>query len=272
MGNLYLAIILGSLISLRLWADEIVLEPTIPKNDAPTKSLLEADRELTRRLREKWNQKPPVKERSESDRLIEEQRSVRDLRFMTQVNLVLPRLRTSGEREDYDIDFLTSHFSFYVRLGDGPLESGINYTYMGLRIAPFSGYGKYDSTLGRFGFTYIGPAFGFGILDKEVLDNRKQLNAKAADGTTPVRLWSGFLVSFGVAGMSSLAARDPSSQEPNKDILSSKGLRLDGTGLWAELSYLTIPWGAVGINYSLGVQLGEGKSIAYLSVGIGGWH
>lgn len=177
--------------------------------------------------------------------------------FMMEVSLVIPSITTTGSRKDYTTE-MTSHFSFLFRLSRQPSLAEELQLFTGIRSAYFSGSGVFGDVAGRYSFNYIGPVVGLGWFSFPEED--------------PVKTYAGFVLAAGIAVQSRRATRDPADAEVANDLDSSRGLKLDGNGLWFEFGYMTIPDDEFGLHFYVGTQRGSGKQFNYFATGLTLWY
>lgn len=218
-----------------------------------------------RRQREKKNLPPPPSWQERlAKKLQAETDQPLDRTFMLEISGIMGQALTHAPTRDYTSN-LTSHFHLYWRpFQTSPVTHGGIWT--GLRVAPFSGTGFYDDTPGRYGLTYVGPIVAWGVL------RPKQDESKGAShgGESSRRGW---MISFGIAGLSRLGESEESRPaSAANDLTSSQGMILDGSGLWMEIRYLTSMFGGLGLNYVVGGQSGRYRQFLYAGLGFAGWN
>jgi hypothetical protein len=224
-----------------------------------------------RRIRDRSGRKP-VLEREEKRNIALSKDAVKhhELDFMLQVSLVLPYLKTTGNRKNYTAD-LTSHFHLFYRGTKTPNDAAGN-LWWGFRTAMFSGTGIYKNIPGRYGFTYFGPMIGIGKIS-----SAEQAGGSSAAGADPMEdqffpTRHGWFLMFGIAATSRIVKIDPSELPLDQDFDRSSGVKFDKPGLWTEFTYATVHFGAVGVNLSLGTQFAQGKTFYYTGLGAAGWN
>ena len=208
----------------------------------------------------------PTQNRDEELRV--ENEKPRDMRVMLQLTLVAPWILTGERRHRYTSD-LTSHFKAYYRLSSSPPENS-GYWWTGFRLAPFAGTGTHGFTTGNYGFTYFGPAIGFGKISKVISEKDRAAAGVASSIVPPSPNRQTWMVMGGVAMQNRVARVEDPTDKPEEDF-DSKPIAYDAPGTWIEASWGTIRWGAVSTETVTGVQIGAGKTFVWLGVGIAGW-
>jgi hypothetical protein len=208
----------------------------------------------------------PTQSRDEELRV--ENEKPRDMRLMMQVTLVAPWILTGEKRRSYTSD-LTSHFKAYYRLSSAPVDASGSW-WTGLRIAPFAGTGTHGFTTGNYGFTYFGPAFGYGKVTRSTIEKNRTHAGMATSAPLPSGNRKTWMVMGGVAMQNRVSTVEDSDDTPEEDF-DSKPFAYDAPGTWIEASWGTIRWGAVSTEMVMGVQIGSGKTFVWLGVGAAGW-
>jgi len=281
--NLFLIIcVIDLLFSLPITssAEAQILLPTTPRSATPPRAAPETHenqirkKRRNRQKRDKRFIKPKPKAADVRDReLLTQALKKRPMAFAVELNLVIPGVKTFGKRSGYTAD-ITTHLRVISRADQDKKTDEIQ-LWWGGRAAMFSGTGIYDEVPGRYGFTYFGPMIGVGkiSLGSQSSGFNPKKGDKIANHDLPTR--KGWLLMSGIAAQSRLSSVDRSSRGTlgdSSDFDNPKGVKFDAPGLWAEITYITIHFGAVGVHYSGGVQFGKQKTFAYFSVGVAGWH
>jgi hypothetical protein len=254
--------------------DSILLPPT-PKRAPPPQvdDAFERDleRKRTRRKSLEAPKKTPLEEAQEKkdSALKDEALRPRPRFMMMEVSYLVPGISVSGDLKKYYGD-ITSHFQTAFRHGGREKDGRIGIWY-GLRLAPFSGVGTYKGIPGTFGFLYFGPMLGIGSLARGQGDLGQKTEDPSGRPKEPSLSVGGWLVSFGVAMQSRKGRVDPSKEnEIDREFDTKVGI--DAPGIWLELRYLHVFYGALGLNGIFGVQTGKNKVIAYTGIGTAGWY
>lgn len=181
----------------------------------------------------------------------------RPLYGFVELSLLYPKVTVSGDREDYRAD-MTTHVHFWIRPNFDKLAQDVQ-LWLGLRLAPFAGYGTQNRQKGRFGLTYFGPGLGFG-----------KISAPDETGSDlPTR--SGWLVAGGIAAVSRLGNRDEEHSGGSTTDFHTKSTGFDSPGVWSEARTIHVFRGALSANLILGAQLAEQKNFYYFGIGLAGW-
>jgi len=189
---------------------------------------------------------------------------------MAQMSLVYPQVLVSGPRKDYTTE-ITSHFSGMMRL-DSAFKPDEWQTWLGFRMAPFSGTGQYSETVGRYGYLYVGPMVGLGKIYSPILKkvtNAGTVNERNVPVGSPVRV--GWMFTAGLALQSRQGKQDPTDDFTNKDLDTVRGFKMDAPGISLELTWVKIHYGQLGMHWTAGIQTGEGKNFVWLGAAMGGW-
>ncbi len=233
--------------------------PRIPDSRNPV--LLREQEHVKEREQRREESKNVQEQRSEQKREEKAKQELVDPRPMfgfAEINLVYPKILTTGQRKNYTADFATQ-FNGWMRLNlDKP--SNKNQAWIGLRIAPFSGSGIQRDHAGRFARTYFGPGIGIGNID-----GREPGNQAPDMGSR-----SGWLLSTGVAAVSSLTRSDE-PQDSGASDFTSNSWAIDAPGVWLEYRYMHVFMGAMSGNIVFGTQLAQGKTFIYTGIGLAGW-
>lgn len=275
MGRLFPALLFFTLLLTAplLEAGNIYL-PQNPTMKAPPKTPAEEiDRDLYRKRQNRKKRepkKPPLLESATEERdrsLQQEAAQPRSLRLAFQVNLVLPFISTSGNREHYTAD-LTSHFHVFYR-NTAKAEPNKYQLYWGFRIAPFSGSGIHEGIPGRYGLTYFGPSVGIGNFFSLNLRNNRSSIRGGSHSFPKKKIW---FAMAGIAVRNQLGSTEHAGIDESNDFKTKKGSQLEASGFWFELSHHTIHFGALGVSYSFGIQTAHEKNFAWISIGSSAWN
>ena len=233
--------------------------PVVPKERDPVELRHQEHLKDQDERREEVKQDVTQKiEKKQVEKAKQEDAAPRPMNAFVEFNLVYPKFVTTGKRKKYNGDFAT-HIHGWSRLSYAKSSNDVQ-TWIGLRLAPFSGSGIQKDYAGRFSLTYFGPGIGFGRIEDRP--------GNATDADEPHR--KGWLVSAGVSAVSRLAPRDVLVDHGATDFQST-AWSADGPGVWAEFRWMRTFHNALSINILGGAQLGEGKNILYSGVGIAGW-
>lgn len=255
MGSLFLA-----------WSLANVTLPPAPRRVLPpAKTQEEQQLEIKRRRQERARK---IKPRPKTARFAPQKPE--DIKFHILSQYVYPRVFTSGPRKRYVAE-PTPHAAL-VWWQACEQRSRPLYVF---RFAPFVGSGIYDNTAGRFGLSYLGIGLGIGRLKTHHLNAQRQKQALEARqltsrlSKTHLRGWT---LSLGLALQVRHGRVDSSTDPPPEDLDTSKGVTVDGFGLWSEFSYLLKLFGTLGVHGSVGFQQGRGKVFTYAGLGANFWH
>ncbi len=255
-------------------AQGLISLPPIPMMKTPTQeSDADLDQDIAKKKALRESREKPREDIRQSNRvpkkLIEEALKEHAYLSYAEWSLVLPKIQTQGPRESYEADYLASHLQ-WIWFGHGEDPYTPHWIY-GVRIASFSGSGRYDKIPGRFSFLYFGPAFGFGQIHRKFAEKdpvAKTAEEKARDSV--VIMQRGWTLLGGLALQSRRGRSDATTPEPAKD-LNTRALDLDGVGAWVEASYFFLFYGTLGLHTKLGMQIGEGKNFIWIGIGSSGW-
>ncbi|MFK7871896.1 MAG: hypothetical protein AB8C84_01825 [Oligoflexales bacterium] len=186
-----------------------------------------------------------------------EAEKIRDMEFMTQISLLYPFIFTTGKRENYNVD-LTSHIMSLYKISNNsnPYQE---HFWVGVRIAPFAGYGVQDSAPGRYGLYFFGPAIAWGKVGELI---RKKNDLPTREGS---------LFSVGLSPAFTSGQKDGATEENPSDFLNQKAPTIDIPALWFEYSDLTVHYGGLGFHWVLGAQIGSEKTFAWFGIATSGW-
>ena len=176
-----------------------------------------------------------------------------------EISLMYPKILVSGSRKNYQAD-VTTHVTAMGRIFSSQDAQSVQ-PWVGLRVAPFGGFGTQKGHRGRFALTYIGPAIGFGRISSQ--------DVSEVDKEAPPER-SGWLISTGAAAVYRTTRQDEPETSHATDFQNS-GWASDAPGVWLEGRYIHIAMGAVGIHGVIGVQTAQGKTFAYLGAAIAGY-
>lgn len=233
--------------------------PVIPKDRNPVE--VRHQEHLKDHEHQLEDAKQQVTERAEKKQIeIAKQEAVepRPMNAFVEFNLVYPKILTTGKRKKYVGDFAT-HIHMWTRLSYAKPSTQVQ-TWLGLRVAPFSGYGTQKDYTGRFSLTYFGPGIGLGRIE----DRSGNISSTETDSRT------GWLLAAGIAAVTRLAPRDTPIDQGASDFKTT-AWAADGPGVWAEGRWMWTIHNALSINILGGAQLAEGKNIIYSGIGIAGW-
>lgn len=233
--------------------------PKIP--DAQNPVLIRRDERQEEQKKAKEEFKIDQENRSEKQREVRAKQELAEPRPMygfLEINLVYPKILTTGARKNYTADFAT-HFNGWARLSPSK-PSDVTQAWVGLRVAPFAGSGIQRDHAGRFAFTYFGPGLGIGEIQ----------GRKKTDVSDEAESRSGWLLSTGIAAVSRLTRRDEAVEAGASDFAPTPWA-IDAPGVWVEYRYMHVFMGALSGNFILGGQLAQGKTIVYTGVGFAGW-
>lgn len=203
--------------------------------------------------------------------LVEESKKPRNMEFMLGLSLILPKINTSSLRKKYSADPGISMHTLFRLSKEKP--SSDSQMWLGMRLMNISGTGIYKNKPARFGFTYFGPELALGKI--ELVENaerdRSAVTIKTEEEESSPLVRKGRFVRCGLALQSRISVQDPSTAEDVKGEFDNNAMSFDSPGLWAELSYFTLYYGAIGLHYEVGVQAGKGKNYIWLALGTSGW-
>lgn len=272
---LFLAVITSAVGSDQLLG-QIQLAPPPTPVQPPTVSPEETDRE--RRIRNQRRERQLQRSSEEKEALTTRMRDYSDatkdrpMKFLWELTLNYPKISTRGDRENFSSEITPHTKAAYRVFGDN--APGKFSFWTGIRFAFFYGSGIYRSQPGRFGYSYFGPAFGFGQMFQEEVKNDSKRPAKISGfgQTFKKQTQSGWFFWFGVAAQSREGDADPSVKGNVDNEFDSTGIAFDSPGVWGEFSFLTIHYGAISMHYNLGAQFGEEKQFYWAGIGVGGWY
>ena len=253
---------------------QILLPPQPESRPPPRESQEKFDQDIERKQlrRKKREQKERVKEEKQQKilnkkEIFQEAIKPRDRFMLMEVSLVSPTILTSGDREGYTSE-LNAHFNIMFR-HKGRAADGKRGLWYGFRMAPFTGTGIYKGVHGNYGFVYFGPMIGVGTLDPMPQDLGSDEIRKDKSHLPVI---TGWLASFGLAGQNRQNGLDDADQGKVDDEFTEKGFNFDAPGAWLELRHLRVYHGALGLNFSFGIQTGRQKQFIYAGIGMGGWR
>jgi len=223
--------------------------PAIPKERDPT----EARKQERERKRQDVNreieaERAHASEQAAKEKSQREAQRPRGLFGFTELSLNLTKATVKSGRSNYAVD-PTVHLNTYVRAFWNS-DPDVLQPWIGLRIAPFTGYGTQGKLTGRFAHTWIGPSFGIGKI------------SKADDITADFPVRHAVLFSGGIAAVARLGAKEESSPPLPTDFKPTPWAH-DPPGVWMELRFITVTRGALGWGGMLGAQTGSGKLFLY---------
>ena len=226
--------------------------PTIPKEKDPTEARKQ-ERERKRQdvTREIEAERAHASDQAAMEKSQREAQKSRGLFGFTELSLNLTKALVKSGRSNYAVD-PTVHINTYVRTFWNS-DPDVLQPWIGLRIAPFTGYGTQGKLTGRFAHTWIGPSFGLGKI------------SKADDITADFPVRHAVLVSGGIAAVARLGVKEESSLPLPKDFKPTPWA-YDPPGVWTELRFITVTRGALGWGSMLGAQTGSGKIFIYAGV------
>jgi hypothetical protein len=226
--------------------------PTIPKEKDPIE-VRKQERERKRQdaNREIEAERARAADKDSMEKSQREAQKPRGLFGFTELSLNVTKAMVSSGRSNYAVD-PTVHVNTYVRTLWNS-DPDVLQPWIGLRIAPFTGYGTQGKLTGRFAHTWIGPSFGLGKI------------SKADDITADYPVRHAILVSGGIAAVARLGAKEESSPPLPRDFKPTPWAQ-DAPGVWTELRFMTVTRGALGWGGMLGVQTGSGKVFVYAGV------
>lgn len=271
IGVWLLCVVLGVAIGEQNTQAQILLPPPPKPAVPPSKSKVPQGQSPWEKHREeiKENEVPEPSPTEERDKELKiENEKPRDMRLMLQLSLVVPWIFTGENRHQYTTD-LTSHFKAYYRLSSAPAENA-GYFWTGFRLAPFAGTGIHGFTAGNYGFTYFGPAFGYGKITRGTVEKERGSAGVASSTIQPSANRQTWMVMGGVSMQSRTARVDGPADKAEEDF-DSKPYAYDAPGTWLEASWGTIRWGGVSTETVTGVQVGSGKMFVWLGIGLAGW-
>lgn len=219
--------------------------------------------------------KPPTPSEIKEQALKEEAIKSRPFNFMAAVDFIFPQVSVSGGRKNYTADMTAHHYGLF-RLGpseeSSPPESETN-IWIGYRIAPFSGSGQAGSSAGRYGFTYFGPMIALGKFSPGARSVGQSTEGSEEDGEHGLQSLSreGIMLATGISGLSKNGTTDPGAEDPFEDF-QSKPMVFESPGIFVQLQYIHVMYGALGIDYVVGAQLGKGKTFMWGGLGVSAFH
>lgn len=234
------------------------LPPTTPREKSP-QTIREHER--TQKAEEQRVQETRdlelTREKEREAKVIADAQKPRHYYGFLEASLLQPKAVVSSGRSNYVSD-VTSHISAYAR----PLyalQPEQTQAWIGLRIAPFVGYGTQKSLTARYAHTWIGPALGLGQIRP----------AEMALPDRPIRHF--WMISAGIAALNRLVADDESSP-PLPDDFRPTPWAYDAPGAWSEFRWTRITRGALGFGVLAGAQTGRGKIFYYAGATVSGFY
>lgn len=266
--------------SLAIWAtngQSQIIPPPPPKAILPPPSEeYWQDQDLKRMQQQRRGRErllappPPNPAEVRNKELFAEALQEREMDFMFQVSLLFPYIKTTGQRSNYTAE-PTSHFHAFFKMAKSPSEGNIT-TWWGLRAAPFAGTGIDKKVPGRYGFTYFGPMIGMGKISPGIRSSGHNSGERGLleEIEFPVRY--GWFWMSGIAASTNTTRIDPSTKPTDQDFSGKGGIRFDSPGIWTEITYTTVHFGALGVNFSMGAQLARQKIFYYGGIAAAGWN
>lgn len=193
-----------------------------------------------------------------------------DYRVGFQISLIWPHVLTRGIRKNFTTE-LSSHFTGFF-LTESHYQVSRLQLWTGLRIASFAGSAQVGETIGRYGFLYFGPMIGLGKIGPAEISSPRTEKRRAVEKKSesyPVR--TGWMLITGLSAQSRQGATDPTDDFTSQDLDTTRAVKFDKPGLWAEFIWLNLHYGRLGLHYLAGAQLGDGKTFIWAGVGMGGW-
>ena len=232
--------------------------PTIPRERDP--SLLRKQ-EKAEQKKSEIKSEDIARENAQETRKEEaakaEAQKARPLYGFIELSLLQPKAVVSQGRSNYACD-PTNHINIYARTLWNTEANAIQ-PWVGVRVAPFGGYGTQGKLTARFAHTWMGPAFGVGRI------------AKADDPASDNPTRNGLLWSGGIAVVSRLVAGDESAPPLPDDFNPTPGA-YESPGLWSEIRWIHITRGALGLGAMGVIQTGRGKIFYYAGGTISGFY
>ena len=180
---------------------------------------------------------------------------------------------TGSERDSFWIEYGQS-IGFMYRLGENfPKISSSDYV-LGFRANIFSGKGRHQERLGRFGYIYGGPLFGI-ILN---LRKREKLVQKYHAIPAVERVF-GYLLGerwaltalIGVSQRAGFADYEGSDEDKGIDVQTLPKPLADGSGLWLELGAARQLVPGLTLGLKVGALAASKKSFRWTSIVLTGW-
>ena len=113
---------------------------------------------------------------------------------------------------------------------------------------------------------------GIGKFDLAVQSIGYEEAKKEKNRTSTLYKRSGYLWMSGIAAQTRLGRIESGAEAPDDDLNSTKGVAFDFPGIWTEISYHTLYFNVVSVDYLFGLQMGKHKYIAYATIGVGFWY
>ncbi len=284
MGNLYLRLLitlifLGKNASVAFAEDAIIFDQEVPETspyiDEGTIGNDLIELRNRREEREERGEKKGTKKKQSTQpkqkMLLIEAGKDRPYTFLSQVSLILPYLKTAGQRTNYTTE-LTTHLMSMLKVSSRNVSEGT--LWAGLRLSPFSGTGKYKQTTARYNFLYFGPAFSYGSIEtpEGPEEDPEAATIEHKPKNTELVVRSSSFFSWGIALQSRLVKVDHGPGEGEGDFKEQKGVRFDSPGFWAEYSMGNIHYGTLGLNYATGFLIGDKKYFAWVGITASFWY
>jgi hypothetical protein len=219
-----------------------------------------------RKKRDRDLEKPqPTPDDKKAKALAAEAVLPRPERFLFAANLIAPMISTSGgQRKSYTAE-ITGEFNGLWRPSEDKTERWR--PWIGGHLGAFTGAGKQESTVGRYGFTYFGPIVGVGKFDLAPASLTGEASSDA--GGSEVKLTrSGYLLAVG-AMMVSKRSYVPGGNDDAASDFEDTNARFE-SGVYGEAMFFKIKYGALCYQLVVGGQTAVGKSFIWFGGGMGG--
>lgn len=285
-GSIYLSILFTAIFACptaTTWAKSgpkkpgaAILPPEIPKRPPPrgvTPEQMEQDLERLRNRRRQREVKSPSYRQNKRKNLQQQFDDIAKkpgpMQLFMKASFAANHIVTSGNKRTNYLANPSVYFHTYIKPFAHQAFDSYEF-WTGFRLAPLSGTGEYQKTAGRFGWTYFGPMFGLGTVSPATFSlGAYEESLGTADRSKDFDRDAFFWMS-GIAILSRSGFVEKGRDKPED--FNSEGAALDGTGIWTEITAATIYYNRLSTSYSLGIQLGQGKQLFYLSFDLGFWH
>lgn len=260
-----------------LKADDLILFPKDPPLIIPPQRGEDAIQEDLDEKQDYWKMKyrqlpdKPSPTEQRNVKLVEESLKDRPLDFELAFSFIIPYAKVRGNQKykmDPGVD-IHSIFRPQKSYDISKLQ-----VYLGMRACFFSGSLIGKNIFAHFNFMYLSPILGVGKIYLAQKDVSKNVEQDKKNITKYIKPHTGWMLLVGPAIQSryiQIQEKGSATQEIPEEY-KTKSIDVNELGLWLEVLYKQIYFGAIGINLLSGIQLGKGKTFYYVGVGTSGWN
>lgn len=223
--------------------------PTMPREkDTNVIRRKEREQKAADEQKSEQSKKSQAVQEAQKEEAKEEAQRPRPFYGFIELSLLQPKAVVSQKRSNYVSD-PTVHTNLYSRVLWSRDATEIQ-PWIGIRIAPFTGYGTQERLTARYGHTWLGPGVGFGRVTKP--------DDPFSDA--PTRYF--WLISFGIAAVQRLSD-DKETAPPIPEDFRNTPWAYEPPGAWIESRWSCLFRGALSSGILIGAQSGRGKIFYY---------